>query len=407
MSSPWSPPDQADVAPRLRLEALDVFPVEDSGRKLFCMRDRTEPRAEPIFVSQGAVMLATLLDGTRTIGQVRAAFALRTGASLQDAEIQQFITTLDKANLLASVRFLEQQEQERQEFLAQLERPAVHAGGAYPGTRTELEPFLQRFYDHVDGPGAAPGPVGETFVQGLIAPHIDLHRGGATYAWTYKALAESQPAELYVLLGTCHTSMSAPLAMTREAYATPLGPAPLDTDFADRLESLFPGDLYQAELSHRTEHSLEFQAVYLRHLERVGGGGPGKIVPILCGSLHEWVVEGGSPADTAAVADSVAALREALAQTGKRVCLVAGADLAHVGPQFGDRAPITSARLSEVSGAIARCSTLSVGAMLKASTSTSCRMAMLGGSAGCPDLLPPLVDRLRYRTAHQIQPVGR
>ncbi len=71
-------------------------------------------------------------------------------------------------------------------------------------------------------------------------------------------------------------------------------------------------------------------------------------MPILCGSLHEWVELGQRPGDVAAVATAVEALRTALAAAPGRVCLVAGADLAHVGPQFGDRAKVSAAFAARV-----------------------------------------------------------
>jgi predicted class III extradiol MEMO1 family dioxygenase len=33
-------------------------------------------------------------------------------------------------------------------------------------------------------------------------------------------------------------------------------------------------------------------------------------------------------------------LRQTIAEDGRRICIVAGADFAHVGPQFGDPAPV-------------------------------------------------------------------
>jgi len=54
-------------------------------------------------------------------------------------------------------------------------------------------------------------------------------------------------------------------------------------------------------------------------------------VPVLCSSISQL-------ADPARATDPfLAALRRAVA--GRRVCFVAGADLAHVGPQFGDARP--------------------------------------------------------------------
>jgi AmmeMemoRadiSam system protein B len=340
--------DGARPLPRLRLAAIDLFPVEERGRQLFCLRDRTEPEALPLILSEGALLLASLLDGTRTFEGVRAAFLLQTGSPLVDHELTSFLTRLERANLLESDRYRERLEQRVRSFREQRERPASHAGGAYPGTARELKPFLDRFFSADEGPGSLPGPSNGRGVRALIAPHIDLHRGGPTYAWTYKALAEREPAELYVLLGTCHTPMSSALAATRKPYATPLGPAPADLAFLDALERLYPGDLYQDELSHRTEHSLEFQAVYLRYLNRVGESEGAAVVPLLCGSLHERVPEGGEPTASSEVMTALAALRDALSQCGRRVCLVAGADLAHIGPQFGDATPVTPDVLESV-----------------------------------------------------------
>jgi hypothetical protein len=42
------------------------------------------------------------------------------------------------------------------------------------------------------------------------------------------------------------------------------------------------------------------------------------------------------------------ALREVMATVPRRYCLLAGADLAHVGPRFGDPRPISRAELARV-----------------------------------------------------------
>src|SRR5213078_3316825 len=101
-------------------------------------------------------------------------------------------------------------------------------------------------------------------LRAVIAPHVDLHRGAPTYSWAYKALAEAQPAELYVVLGTCHTPVAGHFAATSKAYATPLGEVPADASFLDTLGRLWGRDLFEGEFSHAGEHSIEFQAVYLR-----------------------------------------------------------------------------------------------------------------------------------------------
>jgi AmmeMemoRadiSam system protein B len=178
-------------------------------------------------------------------------------------------------------------------------------------------------------PGAAP-------LRGVIAPHVDLHRGAPTYSWAYKALAEAQPAELYLVLGTCHVPVQGSFAATSKAYDTPLGPVPTDAAFLERLGRLWGRDLFEGELAHAGEHSIEFQAVYLRSLG-LAGEQAAPMVPILCDSLHSLVLPPHSPRDVASVADFVAALRQAVADDGRRITVIAAVDLAHVGLKFGDR----------------------------------------------------------------------
>jgi AmmeMemoRadiSam system protein B len=336
------------AVPALRASTVDVVPVEASDRRMFCLRDRMDPASSPVLVSEPALLLASLLDGQRTLAAVRAAFLLRTGVGLPESEIAAFVDRLDQAGLLDSERLRRHLEGQRQAFLEQPRRLAMHAGGAYPADPLELKGFLEALYTAADGPGSPPAPIKGHRARGLIAPHIDLHRGGPTYAWTYKALAECEPADVYVLLGTCHTPMRTPFAATGKPYDTPLGPVPIDRDLLGALEKAYPGDLYLDEFSHRGEHSLEFQALYLRYLERAGEPQVAGILPLLCGSLHDWVPPGRSPLAVPEVAQAVMALKQALESYPGRVCIVAGADLAHVGPQFGDSARVTPGMLQRI-----------------------------------------------------------
>ena len=58
------------------------------------------------------------------------------------------------------------------------------------------------------------------------------------------------------------------------------------------------------------------------------------LVPILCGSFAAFVAGEADPADHPPFAACVEVLREAMAS--RRSLVVAAADLAHVGPAFGD-----------------------------------------------------------------------
>jgi MEMO1 family protein len=331
-----------------RLRAVEVVPVREAGRPYVVLRDPADPDIAPIALSDGAVDVLRLLDGSRTIDGVRAALLVR-GGGLTDSQLRAFLHQLDLAGYLEGPRARHRLAQRQAVFRVRPLRLAAHAGGAYPDG-ADLPPFLAAGYLHPDGPGELPGARGTADPPGgLIAPHVDLHRGAPTYSWAYKALAEARPAELYLVLGTCHTSVAGGLGFgaTAKPYDTPLGAVPSDPGFLERLGRLWGRDLYAGEFSHAAEHAVEFQAVYLRSLG-LAGEGLAPMVALLCDSLHALVLPPHSPRDVAIVADFVGALRQALIEDGRRATVIAAVDLAHVGPRFGDGWPVDAARLGQV-----------------------------------------------------------
>jgi AmmeMemoRadiSam system protein B len=195
------------------------------------------------------------------------------------------------------------------------------------------------------GPGRIDGFSGGG-VSGLIAPHIDFHRGGPAYAWAYRDLAERGEADLFVIFGTCHAGMADPFALTRKDYDTPLGPARTDVDFVDALARRAHQDCFGSELAHRSEHSIEFQAVFLQYL--YAGRRDIRIVPVLTSFVHEALARGRRPEDDRRVRGFLDALAETAAARQRRVTFIAGADLAHMGPRFGDPAPVSPAELEVI-----------------------------------------------------------
>lgn len=339
------------LAERPRLRPIEVIPFQEAGRRSFWLRDPSDPGIQPIAVSDGAIQVLSLLDGQRTIGELAAAVALR-GGTISQSQLTSFLKRLDEAGFLEGLRATHRYEQRRAEFAALPLRPAVHAGGAYAGTPGALRQQLTAGYTDTDGPGAAPSRRASDAqpMRAIIAPHVDLHRGAPTYSWAYKALAEAAPADLYVILGTCHTPVRGHFAATRKAYDTPLGPVPADNDFLDRLGAAWGHDLFEGEFSHSGEHSIEFQAVYLRSLG-LAGEGIAPVVPILCDSLHSIVPFGKSPRSVALVASFLDALEQVMRQDGRRISLIAAVDLAHIGPRFGDAWSVDVSHQMEVGAA--------------------------------------------------------
>ncbi|HEV7664430.1 MAG TPA: AmmeMemoRadiSam system protein B [Chloroflexota bacterium] len=323
------------LAERPRLRPVEVFPTRHQGQRGLVLRDTTDRDLAPMFISDGTVPALELLDGRRTIPDIVQALSLR-GMPMTESQLRTLLTRLDEAGYLEGARAVRRLAQRTAAFREAPVRRAVFAGGAYPDAPA-LPQFLAEAYCDAQGPGALPAapPSDAQPLRAAIAPHIDPHRGAPTYSFAYKALAEAQRADVYVILGTCHTPVVGHFAATSKAYETPLGAVPADQPFLEQLGRQLGTDLYAGEFSHVGEHSIEFQAVYLRSLG-LAGEGQAAIVPILCDSLHSMVPPARSPSEISLVSDFLAALRRTVASDGRTITFIAAVDLAHVGPRFGD-----------------------------------------------------------------------
>ena len=322
------------LADRPRLRPVEIFPVTDRGQRVLVLRDPADPSIQPIVVTDGAGQVLMLLDGQRSLGELSTALTLR-GSSIGAPQLRAFVERLDEAGFLEGPRAEQRYAERAGRFRDAPVRAAVHAGGAYPSGPSELPLMLARGYCDANGPGDLPRgrQAGVGTPRALIAPHVDLHRGAPTYSWGYRALAEAEPAELYVVLGTCHTPVKGHFAATAKPYDTPLGAVPSEPEFLDRLARAWGSDLFEGEFSHAGEHSIEFQALFLAWALGTTGY---QVVPVLVGSFHEMILSGETPAYDARVGGFLEALRSELEIETRRTLIIAGVDFAHVGRKFGD-----------------------------------------------------------------------
>ncbi|MCL6640752.1 MAG: AmmeMemoRadiSam system protein B [Candidatus Rokubacteria bacterium] len=334
--------DETLESPRLR--AVEAFPVQQNGQRLIALRDPAGYAAGIVLLPPAAVEVVRHFDGRHSRVDIQAEIMRRLGELVPRADIEQLAAALDEHGFLESPRFAARRRQVDEAFLAAPTRPAAHAGGAYAAEPDVLRRTMDAFFAGPDGPGPVRWDAGGADarpVAGIIAPHIDFHRGGPAYAWAYRDLAERCPAEIFVILGTCHAGMPDPFALSRKDWDTPLGTVRVDRDFVEALARRAGQDCFASEWAHRQEHSIEFQAVFLQYL--FGGRREVAIVPVLASFAHEAILAGTTPEADPRVARFLDALAETAAAGRRRVALVAGADLAHVGPRFGDPEPVSEA----------------------------------------------------------------
>jgi len=323
--------EEAEWKPRIR--PVEAFPVESRGKRLILLRDASGIAPGQAVLSPAAFFVAARFDGAHGVRDIQEEFLRESGEILFTEKIREIADQLDKAYLLDSNRFAQHLRNLKKDFSALAVRPASSAGTAYEADPEKLGPWLDALFEPPDGPGRpVPGSRAEP-LRALAAPHVDLMRGGAVYAHAWKAAAEGPAPDCVVILGTAHFGQAEPLFIaTDKAFATPLGESPADAPVIEGLRRRLGDGIFEEEFTHAREHSVEFQVLMAQ--KAFGAGIP--IVPVLACSFHEFVGSGKEPGEDPRVRGFVEALRESLAEAGRKALLVASADLSHVGPRFGD-----------------------------------------------------------------------
>ena len=333
-----------DDTPRIR--PIEAFPVQHEGKTLIYLKDPLN-FATPLGISPAGYFVLAHFDGGHSFTEIQETYGKRFGALLGTDELKQFVEMLDQHHYLESDRFDNYRQAVMAEFRQSPTRIPAHVGGGYKSDPVGLTAQLDDYFQPPKGPGPPTIANGRVAPKAIVAPHIDFHRGGPSYAWAYKALAESQGADLYIVLGTSHCGGNTPYILTLKDFATPLGLVETDREFVNRLQAQCVDDYFGDEYLHRGEHSIEFQMLFLKYAaqKRAALSGqpekPFKIVPILVSSFHSLMMSRTLPEQTAAIGNFLTALRRLAAQDSREICFVAGVDLAHVGRQFGDTEPVT------------------------------------------------------------------
>jgi AmmeMemoRadiSam system protein B/AmmeMemoRadiSam system protein A len=185
--------------------------------------------------------------------------------------------------------------------MSAIRQPAV-AGTFYPAEPDVLERQLALFLSEARN-AAAP-----TIPKAIIGPHAGYDYSGTVAARAYAHLAAARgQISRVVLIGPSHYVAFRGLAIdTSDAWATPGGIVPLDTDAMARLRSLpIVGEL---DAAYRREHALEVHVPFLRHVL-----GEFRLVPIVAGD---------------APPEAVAAVFDAL-WGGPETLFVVSTDLSH------------------------------------------------------------------------------
>ena len=307
---------------------LEFFPAVHNGHQLVLIRDHLGLTPEGTAVQVPLYQFLTLLDGTRSVVDLQTILMReRGGALVSSEEISGLLSHLDASFLLNSAVFRRKKQEIVDRFYREPVRRARFAGKSYPGEPDALKNRMNEIMS--TAPGTLPEP--GTATRALVAPHIDLSVGYRSYARAYGVLKDARPSRV-IVLGTGHQLAEGLFSLTEKDFETPFGTVPNDREAVRALRAAGSECVAPDDFVHRSEHSIEFQLIFLQHslIEK-----PFTIIPILCGSLQLGLPTYSRQSFQETAAPFLNALKELLFDTGHDTIVVAGVDFSHTGPKFG------------------------------------------------------------------------
>lgn len=318
----------SNLLPALR-RALDIMPSPDTNRPGLLLRDPFHYTDTVLCVPPAWALVLRCLDGEHTVLDAQEVLTRAKGALVFSDEVREFVGVLRQQGFLETEEFHRLREQRHKEFREEHERPAAHAGTAYPASPAEIRSTFEEYFRGVD---VAEGLSDN--LLGVAAPHVSPEGGRNCYAVTYRRLA-AFPAlaqRTFIVLGTSHWGAPEKFGLTRKPFVTPLGTLRVDTELVDWLEQRGGRAVNPEDYCHAIEHSIEFQCVFLQHAL----GPELKIVPILCGPLAESLQSGGAAENDQDTECFLGTLGELAEKHRDQLFWVLGIDLAHLGRRYGD-----------------------------------------------------------------------
>ena len=205
---------------------------------------------------------------------------------------------------------------------SKIRAPAV-AGQFYPADPDKLKEKIEKYLDDAkSGLELALNP------RAIIVPHAGYDYSGVVAAHAFNALKEKE-IKTVVIISNSHTDYFSGIAIDdSDAWETPLGQVPLESELADRLVESSEGIKFNSDV-HTSDHTLEVQLPFLQTVLKDGF----KIVPIVFGNTGGQVY-----------AELAAALADNL---GEDDLVVVSTDLSHY-PSYADAKRIDEQTLEKI-----------------------------------------------------------
>lgn len=198
-------------------------------------------------------------------------------------------------------------------------RNPIVAGQFYEEKEDRLLQQIKDAFLDMRGPRELPTGQRKGLIKGIISPHAGYTYSAACASHGYKAIAEAEPADLYIILGPSHIGFHKS-CYSEDDWETPLGLIDSDDKFGEILED----DLIDLiPFPHKEEHSIEVQLPFLQFAcndikKKL------KFIPIMISETdYEETAKG-----------LIKAIKE-YEKKGKKVIVIASSDFTHYGVNYG------------------------------------------------------------------------
>lgn len=326
---------QWDESFKPTLRPVEAFRLEDDSEVGIGLRDRSRLSPAVLTISDGALHVLSFMDGNHSCADLQRLIRESIGQDVSTELLHSMLDSLSSAHFLEGASFDAFYETLLSDYRGVgLHKTHFESLGLGENPASAFDEML----------GTVPRSDLSGTVVGLVAPHLDYPRGKPCYAAAYGALHGRSCPDRVVILGTNHFGRSSSVVATAVDFETPLGLTRNDVSLLEALERTC-GSLRTFELDHANEHSIELQVAWLQH---IFGVDTFQLAAFLC--PDPCGPSGTAPYDGVGVdlRDFSEALRSFVKEDSQDTLFVAGADLSHIGAEFGDERRLDEDFLGEV-----------------------------------------------------------
>lgn len=316
------------------LRNIQYSPMKQGEEQYIVLWDPSGLSSEKLIIPLNFFYLFQFLDGKHSLEQVGVEYLKKYGEFLMPDKLDKLIADLDQKLFLEGDRYEKAKVEVLKAYREAPTRKPQFAGKSYEEDPEKLREQIAGFFSSKEGPKSGPSENTGKPIKGLIAPNYEPKDAGPLYAWAYKELKEAESPDVFVVIGIGHAGLDEPVAVTNKDFETPLGIVPVNQPIIDYMKAKGGEKLFSEEIRHQKEHSIEFQLPFLQ--ETVGKEKSISIVPVLSSFPPISFIDPELKDFADKIEKFVVLLKEAIAASGTKVCIIASANLAHIGLRYGD-----------------------------------------------------------------------